>query len=73
MATTTEAKNIKDMTYEEVKKQITDLLAQYSEELKCDLHCEVDIKRCTDFLSKKPYKGIKFEITLKKLNLWNYI
>jgi hypothetical protein len=53
------------MTYEEVKKQITDLLAQYSEELKCDLHCEVDIKRCTDFLSKKPYKGIKFEITLK--------
>jgi hypothetical protein len=65
VATTTEAKNIKDMTYEEVKKQITDLLAQYSEELKCDLHCEVDIKRCTDFLSKKPYKGIKFEITLK--------
>ena len=73
MATTTEAKDIKDMTYEEVKKQITDLLAQYSEELKCDLHCEVDIKRCTDFLSKKPYKGIKFEITLKKLNPWNCI
>lgn len=65
MATTTEAKNIKDMTYEEVKKQITDLLAQYSEELKCDLHCEVDIKKCTDFFSEKPYKGIKFEITLK--------
>lgn len=65
MDTTTEAKNIKDMTYEEVKKQITDLLAQYSEELKCDLHCEVDINQCTDFFSGNPYKGIKFEITLK--------
>ena len=65
MATTTDAKNIKDMTYEEVKKQITDLLAQYSEELKCDLHCEVEIKQCTGFFSEKPYKKIKFEITLK--------
>ena len=65
MATTTEAKNIKDMTYEEVKKQTTGLLAQYSEGLKCDLHCEAGIKKCTGFFSEKPYKGIKFEITLK--------
>lgn len=53
------------MTYEEVKKQITDLLTQYSEKLKCDLHCEADIKQATDFFSEKPYKKIKFEITLK--------
>lgn len=53
------------MTYEEVKKQITDILTKYSEENKCGLHCEVDIKECTDFFSEKLYDKVEFEITLK--------